>query len=445
MKKLFLVFLAVLICFSVYVYYEEPDFLLAGFYERLYADRQKAEAEVTLNEIPVAFDLTEELWRFQKNNGDWVELPETTGKTAFRKTDPTPAAVPDNQEDKLSLRVDKAPDRAELKIIDNISGEIVLEEDANLAGLPLPDKNGSYTYALTLEWTVKSNPYRGRQALNIPVLVEYPPEFEFSADSLRQGQMLEVTVYNVTDAEDILFEQSVYKDFRWFRQEGFWRGYLPTNYSVQPGVYAIKYGSRKKGTEIVKEIEVVAHDYPIQYLSIDPGTEQATRNEAAYAEFAKYFTPVRNESDPTRYYTEDFLIPVKGRLSTQFGQTRYVNNSPTSSRHSGMDIAAPAGTAVQASNRGKVALSRFFTLTGHTIIIDHGEGLFSVYYHLLKRSVQADEIVERGQKIGEVGSTGFSTGPHLHFMISYYAINMEPGFFLVGEPITYANYRKYLQ
>ena len=59
--------------------------------------------------------------------------------------------------------------------------------------------------------------------------------------------------------------------------------------------------------------------------------------------------------------------------------------------------------------------------------------------------MKTGDIVERGQKIGEVGSTGFSTGPHLHFMISYFQTNLEPGYFLVGEPITYENYQKHIQ
>lgn len=443
MKKFFLIILAVIIGFSVYVYYAEPDYLLAGFYERMYPERMEPQGEVTLNGSPVRFEAEEQLWRFRKNNGDWVDKDLTP--PAIRASAAQSAASVDSAEDILAVQIGKAPDRAALKIIDNAKGEVVLETDANLAGLPLPEKNGGYTYELTLEWTVKANPYNGRYVLELPVAVEYPPEFIFSAEKLRQGQMLEVTVYNVSGPDDIVFEQSVYADFRWFQHGDFLRGYLPTNYSVKPGVYTVKYGSKKQGTALTKDLEVLAHDYPMQHMSIDPATQQATQNEAAYAEFAKYFTPVRKSSAETRYYTEDFIIPVKGRLSTQFGSGRYVNGVLSSSRHSGMDIAAPAGTAIKAANRGKVALSMFLTLTGHTIIVDHGEGLFSVYYHMLNRSVQTGEMVEREQKIGEVGSTGFSTGPHLHLMFSYYTMNMEPGFFLVGEPITFANYRKYLQ
>ena len=262
---------------------------------------------------------------------------------------------------------------------------------------------------------------------------------------VTQGQLLEVTVLHAGDPSDIIFEQSIYDKFQWYKEDGFLRGYLPTNYNVKPGVYQIRYGIKSQGTEFTREIELEAYDYNIQYLTVNSKTEKETRNDAAYAEYGKYYTPVREQSEPSRYYTESFILPAKGRLTTEFGETRYVNNQPTSYRHLGLDIAAPEGTEVKAANRGKVVLARMLTLTGNTVMIDHGEGLFSIYHHMRDISVEAGEIVERGQKIGEVGSTGFATGPHLHFMISYYMVNLEPGYFLVGEPITYENYAKYIQ
>ncbi len=213
---------------------------------------------------------------------------------------------------------------------------------------------------------------------------------------------------------------------------------------MKPGAYPVTYGVKSKGTESTQNIELTAYNYHIQYLTVDAKTDKETRNDAAYVEYNKYYMPVRNQSEPSRYYTEGFLLPVKGRLTTEFGETRYVNDQPTSYRHLGLDIAAPEGTEVKAANRGKVVLARSFTLTGNTVMIDHGEGLFSVYHHMLKLSVQPGDIVERGQKIGEVGTTGFSTGAHLHFMISYYTMNLEPGYFLAGQPITYDNYQQFI-
>ena len=443
--KIFIILGIAVLSFGFYLYKAEPDFLLDRFYERIYEDRLEAEPEVMLNGTPVFFDLAAEEWSIQKNNGQWYtpsKEPDDAGKIS---SETEPAAAVSSHEDKLEVNVDKAPGWASLRIIDKTTGQTVMDEQITLPFLPLPDRNGSFIYELTLEWTEKVHPYRGRYVLEIPVTADLPVKFVFSEEQLTQGQLLTVSVYYADGPEDIIFKQSIYSKFKWHRQDGFLRGYLPTNYNVKPGIYQINYGVKSKGTEFTREIEISEYEYHIQYLTIDPKTEQETRNEAAYAEYYKYYTPVRNVSEPYRYYTESFILPVRGRLTTEFGETRYVNDAPTSYRHLGLDIAADEGTVVKAANRGKVVLARSLILTGNTVMIDHGEGLFSVYHHMLNLSVKAGDIVERGQKIGEVGSTGFSTGPHLHFMISYYTINLEPGYFLAGQPITYNNYRELLQ
>ncbi|MDD3168295.1 MAG: M23 family metallopeptidase [Eubacteriales bacterium] len=415
------------------------------FYDRIYADRLGAVPEVTLNETQVCFDMVVKEWSIQKNNGQWYAPPKEPGNDELSGYESKPAAAMTSHEDKLLVNVGKTPDRVSLKIIEKESGQIVSEEaQVILPDLPLPLRNGSFLYELTMEWTGEGDPCRGEYILEIPVTTDLPEKFVFSAQRLTQGQLLEVTVYYADRPEDIIFEQSVYEKYKWYRQDDLIRGYLPSNYNVKPGIYQIKYGVKSKGTENALEIEIAEYDYQIQYLYVDPETEQETRNDAAYAEYNRYYIPVRNQSEPSRYYTEGFVLPVRGRLTTEFGETRYVNDFPTSYRHLGLDIAAPAGTEVKAANRGKVVLARSLILTGNTVMIDHGEGLFSVYHHLLNLSVKAGEIAERGQKIGEVGSTGFSTGPHLHFMISYYLTNLEPGYFLVGQPITYENYEEYI-
>lgn len=425
---------------AFYLYKMEPDALLDRFYETIYADRLSPVPEVLLNEAPVSFSLMAEGWRIQKNNGSWYTPPNKVGSPEMK-----PAAVITSAGDQLTVGVDKQPHEVSLKIIETGSEKVILEGQADLSTLPLPQQNGNFTYELTLAWGAEGEPYQGEYAIEIPVTVNVPAQFIFSRQKLEQGELLEVTVHYAGGPEDILFQQSIYNKFKWYQQDGFLRGYLPTNYNVKPGIYEIQYGVKSQGTAFTQQIEILAHDYHIQYLTIDPNTEQETRNDEAYAEYNKYYIPVRNQSASSRYYTDSFLIPVKGRLTTEFGATRYVNDQPTSYRHLGIDIAAPAETEVKAANRGKVVLARSFILTGNTVMIDHGEGLFSVYHHLLNISVKTGDIAERGQKIGEVGSTGFSTGPHLHFMISHYLANLEPGYFLVGQPLTYKNYQQFLE
>ena len=108
--------------------------------------------------------------------------------------------------------------------------------------------------------------------------------------------------------------------------------------------------------------------------------------------------------------------PDSKRITSGFGNRK----SPTkggSTYHQGIDIGAPTGTTVLAAAAGEVVISKYSYSGGNYIMIDHGSGIFTVYMHLSKRSVDVGKEVSQGQKIGEVGSTGYSTGPHLHFGI----------------------------
>ena len=113
---------------------------------------------------------------------------------------------------------------------------------------------------------------------------------------------------------------------------------------------------------------------------------------------------------------------------------RYVNDSITSYRHSGLDIAIDRGTPIMATNSGVVNLAQQLILTGNTIVIDHGLGIFSTYFHMDSLNVENGQMVTKGDIIGTVGSTGFSTGPHLHWTMSYYRTNLDPYLF-IKKPI----------
>jgi murein DD-endopeptidase MepM/ murein hydrolase activator NlpD len=121
--------------------------------------------------------------------------------------------------------------------------------------------------------------------------------------------------------------------------------------------------------------------------------------------------------DEEIYWRGTFLRPVDGgRITTPFGAIRITNNNVANPRHHwGIDIAAPTGTPVIATNYGRVVLAEFLMHTGYTIVIEHGGGLKSYHFHMNSIDVTYNEMVERGNLIGTVGSTGFSTGPHLHF------------------------------
>jgi murein DD-endopeptidase MepM/ murein hydrolase activator NlpD len=138
---------------------------------------------------------------------------------------------------------------------------------------------------------------------------------------------------------------------------------------------------------------------------------------AAFEEYRAKIPPLFATYDEEIYWQGTFLNPVEGgRISTPFGAIRITNNDVANPRHHwGIDIAAPTGTPVIATNYGRVVLAEFLMHTGYTIVIEHGGGLKSYHFHMHTIDVTYNEMVDRGSHIGTVGSTGFSTGPHLHF------------------------------
>ena len=121
----------------------------------------------------------------------------------------------------------------------------------------------------------------------------------------------------------------------------------------------------------------------------------------------------------------NFMNPVEGIISSRYGKKRYINDQPRSP-HLSLDIAAAEGTKIVSPSRGKVILVGDFFYAGNYIIIDHGFGLISSYSHLSSVLVDENELIEKGQKIGEVGSTGRVTGPHLHWTVYLNKVRINP-------------------
>ncbi len=121
-------------------------------------------------------------------------------------------------------------------------------------------------------------------------------------------------------------------------------------------------------------------------------------------------------------------MPAGGR----FGARRIINGEPRSP-HTGADYAVPRGTPVLAVDDAVVALAGEFFFAGNAVFLDHGNGLISMYFHLHEISVEQGNDVTRGHPLGSVGSTGRSTGPHLHFGIRWQGERIDPAL-LLGEP-----------
>lgn len=182
------------------------------------------------------------------------------------------------------------------------------------------------------------------------------------------------------------------------------------------------------------EIAVVRKKYPLQKLSMAPEqAELPTEQLARYEEERKHIQEVLRTFSETGPASLAMQQPAPGRRSGSFGLRRVINGVARNP-HSGMDIAAAEGTPVSAMGAGRVIDTGEYLFLGRTVILDHGQGLLSLYSHLSEVNAAPGESVPAGATIGKVGATGRATGPHLHFSVYLNTAAVDPAFFLEDTP-----------
>jgi hypothetical protein len=162
-------------------------------------------------------------------------------------------------------------------------------------------------------------------------------------------------------------------------------------------------------------VVITAQHFPTQTLTVPDEMvhlDEAALNRAKQEqqEVLAAMAPVT----PSRWWSGPFVLPTKGTVMGSFGKRRIINGEPRNP-HSGEDFAAPEGGQVVAANDGVVSLIGDHFFSGHSIFIDHGDGLYTMYFHLSKVLVSPAQHVRKGDVIGLVGSSGRATGPHLHW------------------------------
>ncbi|TAJ20157.1 MAG: M23 family metallopeptidase [Dehalococcoidia bacterium] len=176
---------------------------------------------------------------------------------------------------------------------------------------------------------------------------------------------------------------------------------------------------------VTATVTVATLERPIDYLEVTEEVQSILTPQAAALE-EQLRTKEFAAFDPAARWEKPFIRPVAGDISTQFGSGRSVNGGPVGGFHSGADIANDAGTPIVAAGPGRVAFVEAHPIRGISVIIDHGAGVKSGYHHLEAALVMPEETVEAGTLIGRMGTTGYSTGPHLHWEVTVYGVNVDP-------------------
>ncbi len=294
--------------------------------------------------------------------------------------------------------------------------------------------------------------YKVKEFLNVYKALP-KPEIKLSKKAVKKGEINYLKISKIKGVNDLSLQTNLdngkYKVFpeMWPLKNNNYIVYLPSYYDTpsQTVKLKVKYETinGKESKELVYDIKDTKFDK--QNLTITEDKVTKNRNKKAREQHEKVLKEVLNKNYNYNKVTTsllNFKFPIKvgGPLTTSYGTLRYVNNIKTPYTHSGIDMAASKGVNVLATENGKVVFSGILDLTGNTVIIYHGYNMFSIYYHMNSRVVKKDDIVKQFQKIGEVGSTGFSSGNHIHFEISYKDIRLMPGMFILGEQITKNNW-----
>lgn len=215
------------------------------------------------------------------------------------------------------------------------------------------------------------------------------------------------------------------------RADGAWRAVVGLPLSLKAGEHKISVVDRPQATPRELTFKVLPKEYEAQYLTlknkrqVDPNAEDLQRilRDKEILDSA-FNTWSDNLADDLR-----FDVPAQGRFSSAFGLRRFFNKQPRQP-HSGLDIAAPEGTPITAPAAGRVIEVGDYFFNGNTVLIDHGQGLVSMYNHLSHIDVAKGQHVARGETIGAIGATGRVTGAHLHWTISLNNARVDPNLFL---------------
>ncbi len=208
------------------------------------------------------------------------------------------------------------------------------------------------------------------------------------------------------------------------------------------GVFCFGFDSNERGSQILnikfkegkvllKKIDLAERKYKIQRIN-NMKKDLVTAPDSLSKRLNRERKIALQARSPigkidTALYKSGFLRPIKGgRISSVFGSQRILNGIPKN-RHNGLDIAVPRGTPVYSMADGIVRLSADnFYYPGNYILLDHGQGLNSSYLHLSQMLVKTGDRVKKGDEIGKVGTTGRSTGPHLHWTVQWYLRRIDP-------------------
>jgi len=235
------------------------------------------------------------------------------------------------------------------------------------------------------------------------------------------GDIMVVTVKSGADSVQGKF---LNKPVYFNKTKDAWKAIVGIDLFTEPGAYplALELG----GKQIARTVKIVKKKYPLERLTLPEGMVVLSPENVARAERDQKKMAALWPVDSLRVWSGDFINPLPGRkIGGQFGVRRIINHIPKSP-HSGVDVRANEGDPVHAPNDGVVVLVDDESYSGNSVVLDHGQGIYTMFFHLSKINVKYGQAVMKGDVLGLVGATGRATGPHLHWGVRVEGARVDP-------------------
>lgn len=247
------------------------------------------------------------------------------------------------------------------------------------------------------------------------------PAIIIQPKQIGPGDIVTVVVSNVTGTVEGTFNG---KPVHFNPAQKTFKALIGIDLNLEPGKYPLEITTT--GKKILRNVRIAKKQYPVQRLTLpgdmvvlSPENEARTDREQARTDA---IWPV----DSARIWRGKFIEPLPGKkLGTPFGVRRIINKIPKNS-HSGVDVTAEEGEPVHAPNNGVAVLVDDLFYSGNSVVLDHGQGIYTMFFHLSKSNVKHGQAVMKGDVIGLVGSTGRSTGAHLHWGVRMQGARVNP-------------------
>ena len=245
-----------------------------------------------------------------------------------------------------------------------------------------------------------------------------PPELDLSIERVFQGGAVLVSLVGLAKDGSVTFLD---------RKQPLTQGarsiyaFVGVGADDPPGSHQLRVdftlASGTRGS-LTHDITVVASTWTADSVTVPAAIAAVLLDPKLQARELAVLAEVYGRVTPEKFWEPGWTLPTGGPVTTRFGEERSYNGGPSSGHHFGTDIAPPEGTPVAVTNNGRVVLARQLQLRGNMVVVDHGGGLYSGYAHLKSLNVAEGEQLLAGDTVGHVGSSGLSTGAHLHWEIA---------------------------